>query len=242
MRLRFDDVGPIDALGETQFFILQNGDASGADHLERAQVERVERRLDDVEGGKVFRQLAAADRLQIAEVGQIAEFRMRRLDVDEAGDLLQRGEDLQLVRMHFRVARSEREIRIDLLESGERVIQDGDRSLDDGAVAEALDVAGVDDVDALARLWARAVADDALAVDGLLLRRADADAGAVVLQQMLGASFDASGAVSVFALRVRFPRVRDRVVALHGRTFLFAHAIVEKITTRLQIIQNDNKN
>ena len=234
VQLRLDDLCPADALREAELLVLQHRHTSGPDHFERAQVQRVQRRLDDVKCGKVFRQLAPADRFQIAEVGQVAEFRVRRLDVDESRDFLQSREDFQPVRLHARVARTEREIGVNLLESGERVVQDRDGSFDDGAVPEALDVARVDDVDALARLGARPVADDAFPVDGLLLGRADADAGPVVLEQMLGTRFDAGGAVGVLAFRVRLPRVRDRIVALHCRTFLFADTIVEKVAASLE--------
>lgn len=233
VQLRLDDLRPADALGEAELLVLQDGHTAGPDHLQRAQVQRVERRLDDVQGREVLGQLASADRLQIPKVGQVFEVRVRRLHVDEPRDFLQGGEDLEPVGMEPRVARAEREIRIDLLEAAERMVQDRDGPFDDGAIAEALDVARVNDVDALARLGARPVADDALAVDGLLLGRANADAGAVVLQQMLGTRFDAGGAIGVLAFRVRLPRVRDRIVALHGRTFLIANAIVEEIATSL---------
>ena len=92
---------------------------------------------------------------------------MRRLDVEKSGDLLQRREDLETVGVHARIARPEREVGVDLLESGQRVVQDRERALDDGAVAETLDVAGVDDIDALTRLGTRPVAHDALAIHGL---------------------------------------------------------------------------
>ena len=68
----------------------------------------------------------------------------------------------------------------------------------------------------------------------LFLGRADADAGAVVLEQMFGTRFDAGGAVRVFAFGIDFPRIRNGIVALHGRTFLLANAVVEKVATRLQ--------
>lgn len=233
--LRLDDLGPADALSKAQLLILQHCHAAGPDHFQRSQVERIQRRFHNVQGRKIFRQLPAANRLQIAEVGQIPEFRMRSLDINKPSNLLEGGEYFQPVRMESRVARAEGEIGVNLLESGEGMIQDRDGSLDDGAIAEALDVSGVDDIDALAGLWARAVADDAFAVDGLLLGRADADAGPVVLEQMLRTRFDAGGAVGVFALGVDFPRVRDGVVALHGRAFLLAHAVVEEIPASLSV-------
>ena len=50
---------------------------------------------------------------------------------------------------------------------------------------------------------------------------------------MLRAGFDARGTVGVLALGVHLPRVGYRVVALHGRAFLLAYAIVEKVAARL---------
>lgn len=88
MQLRLDDRGPADALGETELLVLHDGDASGADHFQRAQMQRIQRRLDDVQGGKVFCQLTSTDRLHVAEIGQIPEFWMPGLDVDESRDFL----------------------------------------------------------------------------------------------------------------------------------------------------------
>lgn len=99
----------------------------------------------------------------------------------------------------------------------------------------------MDNVDALACLWTRSVADDTLSVDGLLLGWANADTSTVVLEQMLGTRFDAGGAISVLAFRVRFPRVRDRIVALHCRTFLLADAIVEEISASLSKSQQEKE-
>ena len=73
----------------------------------------------------------------------------------------------------------------------------------------------------------------------LFLWRADPDAGSVVLEQVLGTGFDASGTVGVLAFRIDLPRVGDGVVALHGRTFLLAHSVVEEIATSLQQQQQD---
>lgn len=233
MLLRFDDVGPADTFGETKFFILQDRHTSGSDHFQRSQMERVQRRLDDVQSGKIFRQLPSADRFQITKIRQIPEFGMRRLDVDESRDFFQCGKDFQPVGIHARIARSEGEIRINLLESGERVIQNRDGSVDDRTVPEAFDVAGVNDIDTCAHFRAGSVADDTFTVDGLLLGRANANASSVVLEQMFGTRFNAGGAVSVFAFRVRLPRVGDWIVTLHGRTFLLANAIVEKIPASL---------
>ena len=158
---------------------------------------------------------------------------MRGLDINKSGDFLKSGKDFQSIWMHSRITRAEGEIGINLLETGKGMIQDGDGSFNDGTISKTLDVSSVDNVNALAGLGTRSVADDALSVDGLLLGWANADASAVVLEQMLRTRFDAGGAVSVLAFRVRLPRVRDGIVALHCRTFLFADAIVEEISASL---------
>jgi len=49
---------------------------------------------------------------------------------------------------------------------------------------------------------------------------------------MLGAGLDTGGPVGVLALGVHLPRVGYRVVALHGRAFLLADAIVEEVAAR----------
>jgi hypothetical protein len=67
--------------------------------------------------------------------------------------------------MHSRVARTEREIAINLLETGKRMVYDGYGSFNHGTVFKALDVSGVDNIDALTCLWTRPVAEDALSVD-----------------------------------------------------------------------------
>ena len=71
----------------------------------------------------------------------------------------------------------------------------------------------------------------------LFLGRAATDAGAVVLEQVCWARFNASGSVSVLALRVDFPRVCNRIVTLHSWTLLLTDAIIEKVTTRLIIFK-----
>jgi hypothetical protein len=84
---------------------------------------------------------------------------------------------------------------INLLESGQRVIEDGDRSFDDGAITEGFDVAGVNDVRSLVRFRSLSAAYDALAVDGPLLWRTGSHSVSVVHQQVLGIRFHASSVV-----------------------------------------------
>ena len=139
------------------------------------------------------------------------------------------------------------------LVSVEGGVEDGDVSLDDGAVLEAVDVAGVDLlVVEVAHLGARPVARHALPVLVLLLWRARTHARARVLrgrfalclnvfvteiwvmrchylEEVLGAVLDAGCAVGVLSVGVLLPLVLDGVVALHGRALLLAHAVVVKV-------------
>ena len=65
----------------------------------------------------------------------------------------------------------------------------------------------------MTRFGADPVARDTLPVHVLLFVRADPDAGAVVLQQVLGAILDASRPVGVLALGVLLPRIFHWVVS-----------------------------
>ena len=65
----------------------------------------------------------------------------------------------------------------------------------------------------MARFGADPVARDTLSVNVLLFVRADPDAGAVVLQQVLGAILDASRPVGVLTLGVLLPRIFHWVVS-----------------------------
>lgn len=69
--------------------------------------------------------------------------------------------------MHLLVALAEAVVGIDLLVALEGLIQDQDEAFDDGAVFERVDVAGVDDLLALAHLGTRPVAEHALTVHSL---------------------------------------------------------------------------
>lgn len=108
-----------------------------------------------------------AKRFRLPEVGEVGEVLVGALDVEVARDLLERAEDLQLVRVHAAVARPEAVVVEDLLEAREGPVQDGDGALDDGAVLELVYVARVHGGVALALLGAGTLAEDALAVDGL---------------------------------------------------------------------------
>jgi hypothetical protein len=68
--------------------------------------------------------LTAANLLQAAEIGQIFEIWVRCLNFEKSGDFLKGGKNIQSIRMHSRVTRTEREIRINLLETDKRMIND----------------------------------------------------------------------------------------------------------------------
>ena len=111
--------------------------------------------------------MSSPDDLQIGKCREVGELRMMRLDVDVPCHLLQSLEHLQFVRVHLGIARSEGEVLVDLLKPVERAVQDGETAFEHGAVAEALNVAGVDRVREVADLGARTVARDTLPVLGL---------------------------------------------------------------------------
>ena len=162
--LRLHDLLPADVLGVAQVVVLQDGHGAGPDLVQGLEVERLEAGLDDVEGAEVLRQVSAADDLEVAEGGEVEEARVVRLDVDVARHLLERAEHLQLVGVHGGVAGPEGEVGPDLLEPVECGVEDGEAALQHRAVAEVLDVAGVDRVGELADLGAGAVAGDTLPV------------------------------------------------------------------------------
>jgi len=62
------------------------------------------------------------------------------LDIDVSRNLLQSAEDFKPVWMHRRVSGSEGVVGIDLLEPRERLLQDGERTLNDGATLETVDI------------------------------------------------------------------------------------------------------
>lgn len=92
---------------------------------------------------------------------------MWALDADVARDLFECTEDLESVRVHLLVALAEAVVGIDLLVALEGLVQDQDEAFDDGAVFERVDVAGVNDLLALAHLGTRPVAEHALSVHSL---------------------------------------------------------------------------
>ena len=69
----------------------------------------------------------------------------------------------------------------------------------------------------------------------LLFGWTSAYAGPVVLEQVFRAVLDTGGAVGVFARRVALPPVLGRVVDLHRRALLLAHALVVEVLARLRI-------
>ena len=76
------------------------------------------------------------------------------------------------------------------------------------------------------------------AASHLLLGRTGPDAGAVVLEQVLGAVLDAGGPIGVLAVRIPLPAVLDLVVTLHGRALLLAHAVVVEVGASLELLMH----
>lgn len=108
---------------------------------------------------------------------------MRSLYIDEPGDFLQCAEHLQSVRMHLRVARSEREVRVDVLVPGETVIQYRYGTIDNGAPSEAVYVACVHatgGLDPFACLGTGPLTVDTFAVQRSFVRGATPHTGSVV--------------------------------------------------------------
>ena len=68
----------------------------------------------------------------------------------------------------------------------------------------------------------------------LFVWRTRPNAGPVVFEEVFGAVLDAGGAVRVLSGGVPLPAVLDCVIALHGRTVLFAYAIIIEIATGLK--------
>ena len=111
--------------------------------------------------------MTSADDFQVSEGVQRFELRILSLDVEIAGDLLDRGKHFQLDWIHGSVPRPEGEVFVEVLESGEAGVEDGDGALDDGAVLEGVDVSGMKGVGKVANLRTRTVARNALAIFGL---------------------------------------------------------------------------
>ena len=108
--------------------------------------------------------MTTSNDLEITEGFEIGESGIVSLDVDVARDLLQRGEHLEPVRVHGRVAGAKCEVVPDLLEPVEGRVQDGEAPLEDGAVPEVLDVPGVDSVGELTDLGTGAVTGNAFSL------------------------------------------------------------------------------
>lgn len=94
---------------------------------------------------------------------------MRRLDVDETRDLAKSGKHFQTIGVHFRVSRTECEIGVNLLETSKRMVQNRDRTFNNGTVTKTVNVSGVNNVHSLTRFRARTIANDALTIHSLLI-------------------------------------------------------------------------
>lgn len=137
---------------------------------------------------------------------------MIALDIEKLGDLLQRAEHLQLVRVHFLVAFAETEIPVHVLEALEALIQYRDRTLDDSAVLETVDIARVHFLHAFAGFRTRAIAGHTFPVQRLLLWRARSYASTVVFQKVLGTPSHAGCTIRVLPVGISLPRVRRWIV------------------------------
>ena len=131
MQFRLHYLCPADALGEAELLVLQPCHTSGTYRFKRAQLQRVQRSLGDVKCGKILHQLQPPDRFQVAE------FRVRHLEFEESRDSLKSREDFQLVQLHGREARTKHIIVINLFEFLERLVEERDRSFNNGAIPEA---------------------------------------------------------------------------------------------------------
>lgn len=96
---------------------------------------------------------------------------MRRLNVYVSSDFFESREHLQTIGIHPGETRTEGEICINLLESGERMIENGDRAFNNGAISKTLNVARVNDFHTLARFRAGPIARNALAINSLFVNR-----------------------------------------------------------------------
>lgn len=90
------------------------------------------------------------------------------MNADEAGDFLDRVEDLQLGRVEGLDHGAKLEALVDLTVALERGIQNGYRALNDGTTPERFDVLGVDRLDALTVLRAGPIAGYTFTVQCLL--------------------------------------------------------------------------
>lgn len=104
------------------------------------------------------------------------------LNVDVAGDFLERGKHLQAIRMDFDEPRAEGEVGVDLLIAIERLIQYLQRSLDHGAASVVIDVARVNDALARTFLGTSAVAQHAFAIQRHLRGWTGAHTGPIILE------------------------------------------------------------
>lgn len=107
---------------------------------------------------------------------------MIALNIEIAGDFFEGRKHPQPIRMDIHEARAKREVRINLLIPSEGLIENLQRTLDNGAALILVDVSGVDDAVARAGLWTGTVTLDAFTVLSHLVGRTCANASAIILQ------------------------------------------------------------
>ena len=167
MLLGLHDLLPVDVLSVAELVVLQDGHTARPDFGERAQTQGLQRGLHYVESTEVFSKMTATDNVEVPEGREVGEPRVVSLDVDEASDLSEGAEHLQLTGVHRGVARPEGEVLVDLLEPVEAGVEDGEAALQDGAVLETLNIPGVHRVGELADLGTGPVTGHTLALHSL---------------------------------------------------------------------------
>lgn len=156
---------------------------------------------------------------------------MISLDIYVASHFAQRRKYFQSVWMHFDEARSKREVCIHLLIAIKRLIQNLQRSFDNGAVAEGVNVTRMNYTYTRTCFWAWTIAGHTLAIFSCFVAWTCSHTSAVVFQQMFWTVSYASCSISVFAIGIWFPQVICRIVLLHRWAFLLADTVVVEITT-----------
>lgn len=154
---------------------------------------------------------------------------MIALDVNVTGNLAQCGEYLQPIGVHLDEAWAKREVGVHLLEAVKRLVEDLQRALDYRAVLERIQIARMHNSHARTRLRTWPVARLAFAILCCFIRWTRANTGTRILKQMLGTIPDTCRSIRVLSVRIRFPQIVGRIVLLHWRTLLFAHAVIVEI-------------
>lgn len=189
--------GPINRVRVAQMLVLRDFDDVRVNDPERVQAQGNQRGL---------RNHQSTHCLQISQEREILEVWVVRPDVERTRDLPDAVENIESVRVHGFVHRSQGRVEVNVLKALEGHVPDVDVALDFVAASESLEVARVYDPVALADL-------DALAVYGDLIVRTGQDAGVGVDKGVFWTLSYALGAVRVFALC--FPRTSFFVVPRH---------------------------